>query len=82
MATTLTIPDDVAARLQTRAQARGLTMEELVIEWAKQDAVPMTAEELQQDPAEWMRRFDAWMQEPRPDTPILPDEAISRESIY
>lgn len=82
MATTLTIPDDIAARLETRAKARGLTMEELVIEWATEDAAPMTAEELQQDPAEWMRRFDAWVKEPRPSTPILSDEAMSRESIY
>ena len=31
---------------------------------------------------EWMNKFRAWAHSHPPDTPLLPDEAISRESIY
>ena len=31
---------------------------------------------------EWMHKFRAWPQSHRTDTPLLSDEAISRESIY
>jgi len=31
---------------------------------------------------EWMRRFRAWAHSHPTDTPLLSDEAISRESIY
>jgi hypothetical protein len=36
---------------------------------------PMTADE-------WMRKFRAWAHSHPTDTPLLSDEAISRESIY
>ena len=31
---------------------------------------------------EWMRKFRAWAHSHRADTPLLSDEAVSRESIY
>jgi hypothetical protein len=31
---------------------------------------------------EWIREFRAWVQSHPTDTPLLSDEAISRESIY
>jgi len=34
------------------------------------------------DPKEWGRRFHAWVESHGPDTPVLSDEAMSRESIY
>ena len=35
-----------------------------------------------QDPEEWMRRFRAWAHSHPTTTPLLSDEAISRDSIY
>src|SRR5580658_7408833 len=34
------------------------------------------------DPQEWTRQFDAWVDSHDPNTPVLSDEAMSRESIY
>jgi hypothetical protein len=34
------------------------------------------------DPQEWARQFDAWVDGHDPNTPVLSDEAMSRESIY
>jgi Arc/MetJ-type ribon-helix-helix transcriptional regulator len=34
------------------------------------------------DPEEWMRKFRAWAHSHPNTTPLLSDEAISRESIY
>ncbi len=34
------------------------------------------------DPEEWMRKFRAWAHSHPTTTPLLSDEAISRESIY
>jgi hypothetical protein len=34
------------------------------------------------DPQEWARQFDAWVDSHDPNTPVLSDEAMSRESIY
>ena len=39
------------------------------------------ASEARRDPDEWMRKFRAWAYS-HPTTPLLSDEAISRESIY
>jgi hypothetical protein len=33
-------------------------------------------------PEEWIARFHAWVHSHPTDTPLLSDEAISRESIY
>jgi hypothetical protein len=33
-------------------------------------------------PEEWIRQFREWAHSHRTDTPLLSDEAISRESIY
>jgi hypothetical protein len=33
-------------------------------------------------PEEWIARFHAWVDSHPTDTPLLSDEAISRESIY
>lgn len=46
----------------------------------------MTEEELQAyaalTPEEKAKRFLEWANQPRPETPILPDEAFRRESMY
>ena len=34
------------------------------------------------NPQEWIRQFDDWVDSHDPNTPVLSDEAMSRESIY
>lgn len=47
---------------------------------------PMTDEEMAAyealSPEEKARRFRVWADMPRPETPILPDEAFRRENLY
>lgn len=39
-------------------------------------------EALVADAREWIRSFLDWMEQPRPSAPLLPDEALRRESMY
>jgi hypothetical protein len=34
------------------------------------------------NPEEWVRRFNDWVDSHDPNTPVLSDEAMSRDSIY
>lgn len=47
---------------------------------------PMTDEEKRAynelTPEEKVQRFVEWANQPRPETPILPDEAFRRENLY
>lgn len=46
-------------------------------------APPVSIAHLQTtNPKEWARQFDAWVNSHDPSTPVLSDEAMSRESIY
>jgi hypothetical protein len=50
---------------------------------AEQHMVPASIAHLQKtDPQEWGRQFDAWVNSHDPNTPVLSDDAMSRESIY
>ncbi len=80
---TIQIPDERAALYLEQAQARGLTVERWLLELADQNAHSCSIAHLQKtDPKEWARQFRAWADSHRPDTPVLSDEAMSRESIY
>jgi hypothetical protein len=48
-----------------------------------EDSTPASIAHLQKaDPKEWARHFDAWLNSHDPNTPVLSDDAMSRESIY
>src|SRR5271154_3233597 len=50
---------------------------------AEQHITPVSIAHLQKtDPKEWARQFDAWLNSHDPNTPVLSDDAMSRESIY
>jgi hypothetical protein len=50
---------------------------------AEQHISPVSIVHLQKaDPKEWGRQFDAWVNSHDPRTPVLSDDAMSRESIY
>ena len=61
------IPDDVVGIGVETIRRR--------LEARESAGTPLSAEE-------WSREFHAWMDSHRTDTPILSEEAISRESIY
>jgi hypothetical protein len=82
---TIELSDEKAAALRSQAEARGLTVERWVEQIAEQLAAtqPVSTARLQKtDPKEWARQFHEWAEGHSRATPLLSDEAISRESIY
>ena len=66
-----------------QAQARGLTVEQWLLEMTEQFAPAKSISHLQKtNPKEWARVFHEWAESHDRTTPLLNDEAISRESIY
>jgi hypothetical protein len=64
-------------------RARGLSIEQWMLEVADQSAQPVSIAHLQKtNPEEWARHFDAWVNSHDPNTPVLSDEDMSRGSIY
>ena len=83
MTITIELSPEREAVLKTQAQARGLTLQQLVLDLLDQHATPASVAHLQRtDPEEWARHFDAWIHSHDPNAPVLSDEAMSRESIY
>jgi len=80
MNVTIRIPEDRAAIYQKQAQSRGLTVERWFLELADQNApLPSIAHLQEADPKEWARQFRAWADSHSPDTPVLSEDAMSRE---
>jgi hypothetical protein len=83
MNVTIELSDEKAAALKAQAEAHGLTVERWLEQIADQHVQPVSIARLQKtDPKEWGRQFDAWVDSHDPNTPVLSDEAMSRESIY
>ena len=83
MTLTLELSPEREAALKAQAQARGMSLEEWLLDLTKQTR-PAAARSLQDEltPQEWVRQFNAWVEGHDRTTPLLSDEAISRESIY
>lgn len=81
--TVIEIPDDQAAALKAKAAAQGLSLKAWLGELAK-ELPAADARSLQDEltPEEWVGQFRAWAESHDRTTPLLSDEAISRESIY
>jgi hypothetical protein len=83
MTVTLNPPPEKEAAFQALAQARGLSLEQWMLDVAGQYVQPASIAHSQKtNPKEWARRFDAWADSHNPDTPVVSDEAMSRDSIY
>jgi hypothetical protein len=83
MTVTLNLPPEKEALFQAQAQARGLSLEQWILEGAERQVEPVSIVRLQKtDPAEWARQFRAWSDSHDPNIPVLSDEAMSRESIF
>jgi hypothetical protein len=89
MTVMLDLPPEKEARLIAVARAKGLSTDALVREAL--DRILADAPEaagqprsLQDEltPEEWVRQFDTWVDSHDRTTPLLSDEAISRDSIY
>jgi len=71
------------ATLKKQAEAQGMRLEEWLRRIAEMHAAPVSEAHLQRtDPEEWARRFHQWAESHDRTTPLLSDEAISRDSIY
>jgi hypothetical protein len=83
MTVTFNLSPEREAAFKAQAQARGLSLEQWMLEVAEQHVQPLSIVHLQKaNPQEWARHFDAWVDSHDPNTPVLSDEAMSRESIY
>jgi hypothetical protein len=83
MNVTIELSDEKAAAFKAQADAQGLTVERWLEQIAEQHVQPVSIAHLQKtNPNEWARQFDAWVDSHDPNTPVLSDEAMSRESIY
>jgi len=83
MTLTLNLPPEKEAAFNAQARARGLSLEQWMLELADQSVQPVSIAHLQKtNPEEWARHFDAWVDSHSPDPPVLSDEDMSRESIY
>ncbi|MGD0776329.1 MAG: hypothetical protein ABSC05_26220 [Candidatus Solibacter sp.] len=83
MTVTLTLPPEKEAAFKAQAQARGLSLEQWMLEVADQSVQPVSIAHLQKtNPEEWARQFRACVDSHNPNTPVLSGEAMSRESIY
>jgi hypothetical protein len=79
----LELPPEREAALRARALARGMSVEQWLLELAEQLAPSTSIAHLQKkDPEEWARRFHEWAEGHDRTTPLLSDEAIRRDSIY
>jgi len=83
MTLTLELTPEREAVLKAQAQARGMSVQEWLLELAAQAVPPTSIAHLQRtNPQEWLRQFRAWAESHDRTTPLLSDEDISRESIY
>ena len=83
MTLTIELSPEREAALQAQARALGLSIEEWLLYVAEQHVPSESIAHLQKtNPEEWARQFRAWADSHDPNTPVLSDEAMSRESIY
>jgi len=83
MTVTIELSEEQAAALKEQAEGQGLTVARWLEQVAAQLAPSNSIAHLQKtDPVEWARRFHEWAESHDRTTPLLSDQAISRESIY
>ena len=85
MTLTIELSPEKEAALKVQAEARGLTIEQWLLQLAEQQVQPAleSIAHLQKtNPKEWMRQFRAWVDSHDRTTPPLSDDAVSRDSIY
>jgi hypothetical protein len=83
MTVTLNLPPEKEAAFKAQALARGMSIEQWMLDVADKYVEPVSIAHLQKtNPQEWARQFRAWADSHDPKIPVLSDESMSRESIY
>ena len=83
MTVTIELSPETEVALQAVARASGLSIGQWLLQLAEEHVQPPSIAHLQlTDSKEWARQFRAWAESHDPNTPVLSDEAMSRESIY
>ena len=83
MNVTIELSEGQAATLKVQAEAQGLTVERWLEQVAAQLAPAASIAHLQKtNPTEWARRFHEWAESHDRTTPLLSEQAVSRDSIY
>ncbi|BDC48571.1 hypothetical protein F183_A08870 [Bryobacterales bacterium F-183] len=88
MTLTLEVTEQQMEQYRKQAEARGLSLEQWLVQTAdshvpKAEDEPESFVHLQRtNPEEWIRRFQEWVDSHDPNTPVLSDYAMSRDSIY
>ncbi|MEO8126117.1 MAG: hypothetical protein ABJF23_22105 [Bryobacteraceae bacterium] len=80
MTVTLNLPPDVESALIAEAQAKGIPLDNLIRDLLLLHKPILDSEEI--SPEEWVREFKDWVHSHSRDTPLLSDDAVSREFIY
>jgi hypothetical protein len=83
MTVSIELSEEQVAALKAEADAHGMTVESWLQKMIAQPLQPASIAHLQKtNPKEWMRQFRTWVESHDRTTPLLSDEAVSRESIY
>lgn len=83
MTVTLDLKPEVEEHIKAEAKARGLSIENYILNVLERDTPNGEANfAMSARPEEWEKAFLEWIHSERPRHPPLSDEAISRESIY
>jgi hypothetical protein len=83
MTVTIDLSPEKEAAFKAQAAARGLSLEQWMLAVAEQQLPPVSIVHLQKtNPEEWAQQFRAWADSHDLNTPVLSDEAMSRESTY
>lgn len=84
MQLTINLPPEKEAGYKAAAEIRGLSVEQWLMDVADQYVQPAgSIAHLQKtNPQEWARKFHEWAESHDRTTPLLSDEAVSRENMY
>jgi hypothetical protein len=81
---TLHLRPEIASGLETLANAQGLSVEDYLKQLVERELspnAPETATRRRLSAEEWAHQFEEWA-DSFPEAPPIPDEALSRETLY
>jgi hypothetical protein len=82
----VTLPAELEAKIKEHASREGMSTEswlrQVLVRALAEYEVPSRSLQSELTPEEWIREFYAWAESHDRTTPLLSDEAISRENIY
>ena len=83
MQVAIELTNEQVAALKMQAEAQGSTLKDWLQRMVEQSVPTDSVAHLQKmNPQEWVRLFHTWAESHDRTTPLLSEEAVSRESIY